>query len=744
VSPTALPRARIVVTGVGVACAVGFGRETFARAMRDGRRGIGPVTLFDVADQKTQLAAEVPGFDVASALPASLRETGSRSDALAIVAADEALRDGGVPVALARRAAVVVGATTGGMLETERFLAALHAHPDSLAPLANMLAHPLSAPAQVLSRALGLCGPRRTVCTACSSSANAIAMASDLLRRGRCDVAIAGGTDALCRLTFSGFNALGAIDAAPCRPFDRDRAGLTLGEGAAFLVLERADDARARGARARGVILGVGSVSEAHHITNPQATGEGAARAMRAALEDASVAFTDVGYVNAHGTATVLNDAMESLAIRNVFGAQADTVYVSSTKGMLGHTLGTAGAIEAVASILAMEGGFVPPTAGLEHPDPACELRHVVGRAVDADVRVCLSNSFGFGGCDTVLCIARPDFPEPDAPRSMADRTIVVTGTSRWSPSTDGPEPSARLDPPRARRLDRMSRIAASVADEALRHAAGTPVSRTRIGVSVGSAWGTIDASAAFMRRVTEKGARLAPPADFPNLVLSSTAGHVSIYHQLQGPSLTSVSAATSGEASVVCALDEILSGRADAMLAIGIEERNALVMRVTDVLTRGSRSGDVGAEATKRSEGAACIVLEAHDVAERRGAQIVARVRGWSESAVQQDERHSVRDDSCAIGEAVAAALRDAMGPRADVASVYTPVDLACVTKGVDAILPNAPVHVAASVVGYYESLGAWCLAAAVDEVQSSRASVSAAVGAHAGIAWAIVVERG
>ena len=265
--------ARVVVTGMGVVTSTAVGTVAFAKALRDGVRGVGPVTLFDVSDQRTQLAFEVKGLDFHSIVPASLRGVASRSDALGIVAAEEALRDAKLPKDVARAAAIVVGGTTAGMLETEAFFAAVHADPRAELPLSRLLSHPLSAPADHIAHALGMHGPRRTICAACSSSANAIAIGADMLRRGECSAVLVGGTDALCRLTYTGFNALGAIDPQPCRPFDIHRAGLNLGEGAAFLLLERMEDALARGGRIAAEILGVGVVSEAHHITNPQATG---------------------------------------------------------------------------------------------------------------------------------------------------------------------------------------------------------------------------------------------------------------------------------------------------------------------------------------------------------------------------------------------------------------------------------------------------------------------------------------
>jgi 3-oxoacyl-[acyl-carrier-protein] synthase II len=243
--------------------------------------------------------------------------------------------------------------------------------------------------------------------TACSSSATAIGYAGDRIRLGHVDVALAGGAEGLCRLTFLGFNALRATSPEPCRPFDRDRKGLNLGEGAAILVLESLEHAQARGARIYALLGGYGITADAHHMTAPHPEGDGAARAMEAALADAGLRPDQVGYVNAHGTATPHNDAAESKAIHRVFGAHAPSLCVSSIKSMVGHTLGAAEAIEAVASCLTIHERFVPPTVNLETPDPSFGLDFVPKEARSIEVQALLSNSFAFGGNNTTLAFMR-------------------------------------------------------------------------------------------------------------------------------------------------------------------------------------------------------------------------------------------------------------------------------------------------------------------------------------------------
>lgn len=691
--------ARILVIGIGVVTSIGAGRVAFTRALREGASGVGPVTLFDVADQKTGIAAEVPGFVPADVLPASRRAIGSRSDALAIAAADEASREARLTPALLRRAGVFVGTTTAGMLENEGHLAELVVDPTATQPLVSLLSHPLSAPGDRIAEALRAGGPRRTVCSACSSSAHAIAMAADAIRRGGCDVALAGGTDALCRLTYSGFNALGALDGDPCRPFDASRRGLNLGEAGAFVVLAR-EGALPPGAVALAELAGVGSLSEAHHITNPLASGEGARRVMELALADAGLGADAIGYVSAHGTGTPLNDPMEARAIAAVLGERIAEVWVSSTKSQIGHTLGAAGAVEAVATLLAMEGGFVPPTIRLATVDPAASgLRHVGPAAREARFDAFLSNSFGFGGADVSLCFARPGItpPRSGARRGPAAPALVVTGVgARLSaggrdtldaleaepPPPPGAKASAdALDPARGRRLDRFARLATDAADQALTEARlpDGPEARARVGASLGTMWGSLDASASFMRRVIEQGARRAMPADFPNLVLSSGAGHLSIYHGLRGPAWTVSAFDASGLGAIVSAAEEIAIGRADAMVAGGVETTNDVVLRVLEIF-RGPQAREM------RSEGAAAVLLEREDDARARGAKALARV-------LLRDQRTWVPDDD-ADREAVLARLFEELAAVARGARLYVPtLDAAIVAPAVAALAPERVV---------------------------------------------------
>ena len=380
-----------------------------AAGLAAGTCGIGSLTRFTHAG-RAHVAAEVaestrplPG----RLPPATLRRL-SHPDRFALRAAAEACAAAGLDADAGGDVGVYVGTTTGGMRETEEAYRRRSAGEDARFRLSRLLGTPLATAAAAVSQALGLYGPRETVSTACSSSALAVAMGADAVRRGVVPVALAIGTDALCRLTYAGFDALQALDVEPCRPFDRDRQGLSLGEGAAALVLESAAHARARGACPRAVVLGWAATGDAHHPTAPHPAGAGAAAALTGALAAAGVPPDAVAYVNAHGTGTKQNDAVEVEVLRRVFGRRLVRMPVSATKSQLGHCLGAAGAVEAVVTVIALGEGLLPPTVNLRHLDPAWDDLDLVpepGRRAALDVAV--TSSYGFGGHNVSLVLGR-------------------------------------------------------------------------------------------------------------------------------------------------------------------------------------------------------------------------------------------------------------------------------------------------------------------------------------------------
>ena len=389
----------VVVSGLGVMSPFGAGVKAYWNGLVAGTCAIRPVTLIATEGFRCRIAAEVP-----ERVGGSPRR--SRADRLALAAAREALADAGLGQEERAEAALIVGAVGGGMLEAEGWYWARFAGDRSKHPRGLRSTLPLSH-AAVLGSALGLGGPRETLVTACSSGAASLAIAADLIAAGEAPVALAGGVDALTRICFMGFNALRLLDPEPCRPFDRERRGMSIGEGAAFVVLEDGARARARGARVYAELCGYGMTTDAFHVTSPHPAGEGMVRAMRAALECLHLAPGAVGYANAHGTATPQNDRIEARALREVFGE--GRLLVSSTKSMIGHTMAAAGALEAVATVQALGHEMIPPTANHTTPDPEVAFDCVPRVAREAAVEFAISNSFGFGSQNVTLLFGRAE-----------------------------------------------------------------------------------------------------------------------------------------------------------------------------------------------------------------------------------------------------------------------------------------------------------------------------------------------
>ena len=332
----------------------------------------------------------------------------SRSDRMAMAAALEALSDAGLfpfPEALQPDTGVVIGGGAGGMLESEEAYRQYLKGSGKGVRYSRFSAFCCASSADQIASNLGLMGPKTTFMTACSSGATAIGYARDLIREGTATVVIAGGTEPLCRITYAAFNALQAVDREYCRPFDKNRQGLSLGEGAGIMILEALSHAQKRGARIYGEVLGYGVSCDSHHMTAPDPQASGAARCIEAALQDSGVVPEQVDYINAHGTATPANDPIETKAIKAVFGQRAYHIPVSSTKSMTGHTLGAAGAIEAVACVLGIFQHFIPPTIHLTERDPECDLDYVTEGCREAEVNIVLSNSFAFGGNNTAIVL---------------------------------------------------------------------------------------------------------------------------------------------------------------------------------------------------------------------------------------------------------------------------------------------------------------------------------------------------
>lgn len=390
---------RIAVTGAGIVCSIGRNKSEVWQSIVESRAGMTRLTRFPGETFPTDVAAEAEAM-----LPIARREAKrrSRTDLLALLAAKEAIAQAGdIPL---ERAIVSTGTSTGGLLEGEDYYFLRLVRGRRRTATSKVLQQPTSGPSDAVAQAFRLGGGVVSNATACASAGAAIGMASDYLRAHHADVAIAGGSDALCRLTYSGFNVLQAVDPEPCSPFDATRKGITLGEGAGYLVLERWDDAVARGATILAELSGYGASCDAHHPTAPIEDGSGAEAAMRAALAEGRLLPALVDYVNAHGTGTTLNDAAESRAI---IAALGNGVPVSSSKSYFGHTLGASGAVEAVVTVLALLHQIAPPTLRLHARAPDCPLDYIPLTPRPMRLTNVLSNTFGFGGSNVSLLFRR-------------------------------------------------------------------------------------------------------------------------------------------------------------------------------------------------------------------------------------------------------------------------------------------------------------------------------------------------
>ncbi|MGD9117768.1 MAG: beta-ketoacyl-ACP synthase II [Dehalococcoidia bacterium] len=405
---------RVVVTGMGMVTPLGVGTEVSWQALCRGQSGVGPVTHFDASQFRTRIAGEVKGFDPHDFIDRKLVRRGDRFIHFALAAARMALEDSELKIDASNdeRVGVSVGTAMGGIESIERNHELLvRGKRQQISPffvpsfLGNM------ATGQV-AITFGAKGANMCTVTACASGTHAIGDAAIVIQRGEVDAMIAGGTEAAIRpLVFAGLDPLKVMSArndAPeraSRPFDKGRDGFIIGEGAGMVILEELESARKRGAEIYGEVLGYGLNSDAYHITAPDPEGKGAASCMRLALEDAGISPDQVDYINAHGTSTQLNDLSETRAIKSLFGERAHKIPVSANKSMMGHLWAGAGVIEAIASLLTIRDGIIPPTINYETPDPECDLDYVPNEARKAEVKIVLSNSFGFGSTNGCLIL---------------------------------------------------------------------------------------------------------------------------------------------------------------------------------------------------------------------------------------------------------------------------------------------------------------------------------------------------
>lgn len=615
---SALPARRVAVTGLGAITSLGRNfAETYQRLVA-GDSGIAaaPASLGLLTGAK--VVAGVPDdYDPLLSDDDWGPERGhSRADRLALIAAREALHQ--AKLETSAELEVIVGETTGATREAVRAVATSPDSDEGRA-LTRLVQQPLCSVSESLRQQIPGVNSVDVVCSACSSGALAIALGAMRLEQGSNLPQLVGGTDALSALTLVGFGALGALSAQGCKPFDQARSGLTLGEGAAFMVLESEEMAKARDARVLAWLDGYAVGAEAHHLTHPEPDGTRASELLTQAVRVAGQSLSTVDYINAHGTATLANDAMEALAIRRLFLESFPGMRVSSSKGQLGHTLGAAGAIEACIVVQSLVEQIAPPTVGLEHPAVECELPHVFGQGEAHRQRVALSSSFGFGGAGAVLCFAVPSTVDarPRGPRSIHDGALSVdlcvtlgpsgllVGDAMASlvcPACDRSAQVATLATPdvvalpfeplehlvmeRSRRFDRLTAMTALACARLLE--TDEAVGR-HCGLVVGNVLGDVERTAAFLKRVMARGPKGAHPAEFPHLLASAVSGNASIYAGLRGPAFNVSDAEDPAAKALELAWLCLRAGTCDAMIAGAVEaisERILAAMTPSQVKT--------------------------------------------------------------------------------------------------------------------------------------------------------------
>lgn len=411
-----MEKRRVVITGVGVISPVGIGSDKFWQSLINGESGVGPITKFDASEFDCKIAAEVSDYDPLNYFSSKEARNMARFVQYAIVTSKEALSHAKLDISQidAERVGVLIGSGIGSINSLEQEHSKyLEKGPSRISPhfIPRII---INEAAGQVSIAVGAKGPASCITTACSTATNAIGDAFRFIQYGDCDVIIAGGTEsAITPLGVGGFCALKALSKRnddpqkASRPFDMDRDGFVMGEGAGVIILEELEHAKKRGAPILAEMAGYGRTSDAFHITAPEPSGYGAAKAMELAIKDAGLTIADIQYINAHGTSTKLNDKTESLAIKTVFGDYAKDLAISSTKSMTGHLLGAAGGIEFIACIHAINTGIIPPTTNYETPDPECDLNYVPNKAIEKKVDAAISNSLGFGGHNASILVKR-------------------------------------------------------------------------------------------------------------------------------------------------------------------------------------------------------------------------------------------------------------------------------------------------------------------------------------------------
>jgi 3-oxoacyl-[acyl-carrier-protein] synthase II len=651
--------ARVVVTGVGAVTAQGISADAFWEGVKSGRVAIREVKKVPMDGYRTRIAGEVqeevrPSHDYT-------RPEDHRDPVIdfALKAAEEALEKSRVRVDAipAERWGVVMGTCNAGLLSGEKWYQA-GMRGEKADPRLILLVTP-QALAEAIGGAFGLKGPVLSVDTACAAGANAIGYAAELVRYGQADAVLTGGSDALSDVLIAGFNSLESLSPKPAAPYSKNRQGLSLGEGSGMLVLMREDLARKLGLPVLAEVVGYGLSADGYHATAPHPEGKGASRAIRAALSAAGLAPEQVGYVNSHGTGTPKNDPAETRATKLGLGPAVEKVAVSSTKSMIGHLLGAAGAVEGIITVKALEHQIAPPTANYEERDPECDLDYVPNTARPLSMDVAISNNFAFGGANASVVLARGGSLAAAPPRPDFDRVVVsglATLTSAgceadgvWKAFAENRnttklengtrigrvelDPSPFLKPKDRRRMDRLGVFAVVGSQLVLRDAALelSDENRNRVGVIFGTGVGPMESMENFSRPLLEEGPLAANPAIFPNTVYNAAGGQVAMHVGAIGPASTVTAGHAAGASAICYGYDLASCAQADALICLAADTLTDTVIRAyreLGLLATEPASSEEGGFAL--AEAGIALLLERASKAEARGARIYGEVLGY------------------------------------------------------------------------------------------------------------------
>lgn len=633
---------RVVVTGLGLVCAVGSNVVECWNNASNGVTGIRKVTSVNTDECYANIGAEVP-IKSADLSP----ENYDRSSLLCIKAADEALKDSGYNVGEnSDRIGVIVGNCVGGAASIDKYFT------DEIknggADSGDILKMPASAIANNVARHFGLNGTTANIVNACAAGTISLSYACDLIRAGKADAFVAGGSDSFSSLAFAGFHALHALDAQPCSPFNRS-SGITLGEGAGILIIEDYEHARARGAKIYCEILGSGVSSDAHHITAPRPDGQGQMSAIRRAIANSGLDANDIDYINAHGTGTAKNDEAEFLSLHTIFDGSSN-LSVSSTKSMTGHCLGAAGSIEAVLTVKAVCEDTVPPTIGYTDEDlaklseKAGNIDFVPNNKHEKNVSYAASNSFAFGGNNASIVFSKNSHDIPDRTNKQK---IFVTGIGKVVGDTADEKGGLRAeitsDDYKAhgikmafyRKLDRFSQLQLISGMRALSDAGMTidESNENDIGIVVGTSDGPMTEIVGFQKNVIEHGTASGSAFSFPNTVYNAAGGYFSIFAGIKGYNVTDANGIQAGLQSVCYAADVLRNGDESVMVASGTDENTDTTAYLYDKLglLSASKPYSLDKDGFTLGEGSVSLILETEESAAKRGAKKYAELAGYA-----------------------------------------------------------------------------------------------------------------